>query len=221
MPEIETPRQAAAKAAQVAAFDFDGTLTTKDTLVPFLVEVHGGRRVAAAWLRASLTAARNGSAGTEPFRDQMKLAAMGALFRGMPEARLYDLGQAYATRLDERLRPDMVDRLRWHQDHGHQVVIVSASLDAYLRPLAFGLGIDGVLAVELLADDAGVLTGAVAGSVNNRGPHKLRRLRAWTETRFGPDTPIELWAYGDSSGDRDLLGAADHPTWIGRRGRSG
>jgi phosphatidylglycerophosphatase C len=220
MPEIETPRQAAPGTARVAAFDFDGTLTTGDTLVPFLVGTHGGHRVAGAMLRASLTAARAGVAGSEPFRDRMKVAAMGALFRGMPEARLHDLGRAYATRLDERLRPDMVDRLRWHQDRGHQIVIVSASLDAYLRPLALRLGLDGVLAVELLADDEGVLTGAVAGSVNNRGPHKLRRLRTWMETRFGPGTPIELWAYGDSSGDRDLLAAADHATWIGRRGRS-
>lgn len=220
MPEMKVHRSTRPQSAGIAAFDFDGTLTVKDTLVPFLVEVHGGRRVASAVARAGMAAARNGASPAEPFRDRLKVAAMGQLFRGMPRTRLHDLGRAYATRVGERLRPEMLDRLRWHQQQGHQVVIVSASLDAYLRPLALRLGLDGVLAVELLADDAGILTGAVAGAVNNRGPHKLRRLCTWMETRFGPGTPIELWAYGDSSGDRDLLAAADHPTWIGRRGLS-
>jgi phosphatidylglycerophosphatase C len=220
MSEIETHRHARPGTAGLAAFDFDGTLTGKDTLVPFLVGVHGGHRLATAMLRASVAAARNGVADAEPLRDRVKVAAMGRLFRGMPQARLHDLGRDYATRLDGRLRPEMLHRLRWHQEQGHHVVIVSASLDAYLRPLALRLEIDDVLAVELLADDTGVLTGAVAGAVNNRGPHKLRRLRSWIDARFGAGAAVELWAYGNSSGDRDLLAAADHPMWVGRRGRS-
>jgi phosphoserine phosphatase len=33
---------------------------------------------------------------------------------------------------------------------------------------------------------------------------------------------FELWAYGDSAGDEELLALADHPTWVGRRaGRLG
>jgi phosphatidylglycerophosphatase C len=98
-------------------------------------------------------------------------------------------------------------------------VIVSASLGAYLRPLAERLELDGVLAVELVADAGGTLTGEVAGGINNRGPEKVARLQAWLDGRFGPGTEVDLWAYGDSSGDSELLAIADHPTWVGRRGR--
>jgi phosphatidylglycerophosphatase C len=95
-------------------------------------------------------------------------------------------------------------------------VVVSASLGAYLRPLAERLELDGVLAVELVADAGGTLTGQVVGAVNNRGPEKVARLRAWLAARFGPGTEVDLWAYGDSSGDAELLAIADHPTWVGR-----
>lgn len=203
----------------IAAFDFDGTLTRKDTLAPFLVRAHGWRRLTMAVL-AGRGALRDAATSDHALlRDRLKIATIDHLFSGMSTARLGELAQDYAAQLAHRLRPEMLDRLRWHQDRNHAVVIVSASLAAYLRPLAAELDIDDVLAVELVADSDGFLTGAVAGGVNTRGPHKLERLHAWIEGRFGADTTIELWAYGNSVGDRELLTAADHPTWVGRRRR--
>lgn len=196
----------------VAAFDFDGTLSRRDTMVPFLVGCAGWRRLAIA----GAASARHGLRG----RDEMKVATVARLFRGWSADRFADEGRSYAARLPDVLRPEVVERLRWHQSEGHPVVLVSAGLTTYLRPLAAELGIDDVLAVELEAHD-GKLTGAVVGGVNCRGPEKVARLRAWLAERFGPDTPVELWAYGDSSGDEELLAYADHPTWIGRRANDG
>jgi phosphatidylglycerophosphatase C len=191
----------------VAAFDFDGTLTRRDTLLPFL------RRACGNWsiLRAALAA--RGARG----RDAFKVALVGRLFRGWPAERLEILGHAYMPTLLGALRPGSRERLEGHRRRGHAVVIVSASLGAYLRPLADKLGIDDALAVELVADGAGTLTGEVVGGLNNRGPEKAARLQAWLDARFGPGTDVELWAYGDSSGDAELLALADHPTWVGRR----
>ncbi len=196
----------------VAAFDFDGTLARHDTLVPFLRGARGTHRVVLAAGLAAL-----GPAGRRRDRDAVKVAAVGRLFRGTPAADLEERGRAYTPTLVEQLRPEMVERVRWHRDQGHATVIVSASLGAYLRPLAEHLGIDAALAVELVAGVDGMLTGDVVGGLNTRGPHKVARLRAWTDERLGSDTPFELWAYGDSSGDEELLALADHPTWVGRR----
>jgi phosphatidylglycerophosphatase C len=194
----------------VAAFDFDGTLARRDTLVPFLRQACGNRRVALATARA---ARRSRS------RDDLKLALLASLFRGWPEARLHDLGRTYSATLPALFRPEIAERVRWHQAEGHAVVIVSASLDAYLRPLGDALGVDGVLAVELMANTDGVLTGAVVGGTNTRGPGKVERLRTWLDGRFGSGTEVELWAYGDSAGDEELLALADHPTWVRKRAR--
>jgi phosphatidylglycerophosphatase C len=190
----------------VAVFDFDGTLTRRDTLVPFL------RRARGHWAIVRAAVAARGARG----RDAFKVALVGRLFRGWPAARLDALGRAYVPTLLGALRAESRERLEWHRRRGHAVVIVSASLGAYLRPLADRLGIDDALAVELVADAAGTLTGEVVGGLNNRGPEKVTRLRAWLEARFGPGTEVELWAYGDSAGDAELLAIADHPTWIGR-----
>jgi phosphatidylglycerophosphatase C len=192
--------------ARVAAFDFDGTLTRRDTLVPFL------RRARGHWAIVRAAVAARGAPG----RDAFKVALVGRLFRGWPAARLDELGRAYVPTLVAALRAESRERLDWHRRRGHAVVIVSASLGAYLRPLADRLGIDDALAVELVADAAGTLTGEVVGGLNNRGPEKVARLEAWLDARFGPGADVELWAYGDSSGDAELLAIADHPTWVGR-----
>ena len=141
----------------------------------------------------------------------------GRLFRGMPADELDAAGKDYVATLVPRLRHEMVERVRWHQDQGHAVIIVSASLGAYLRPLADHLGLDAALAVEMVTGADGLLTGAVVGELNTRGPQKVARLQAWAATRFGPASPFELWAYGDSAGDEEMLALADHPTWVGRR----
>ena len=196
----------------VAAFDFDGTLARRDTLVPFLRRTCGTPRVVLAALRA---------VGHGRDRDRLKVATIGHLFRGRSAAEVEELGRSYATVIVELLRPEMVDRVRWHRGEGHAVLIVSASLGVYLRPLADHLELDAALAVELVTGADGVLTGAVVGELNTRGPEKVARLQRWADDRFGPDAPFELWAYGDSAGDDELLALADHPTWVGRRADRG
>lgn len=194
----------------VVAFDFDGTLSRRDTLVPFL------RRACGTWPIVRAAIAARGARG----RDAFKVALIGELFRGWPAERLDSLGRAYVPALLGALRPESLERLDWHRRRGHAVVIVSASLGPYLRPLADRLGLDGALAVELVADAGGTLTGEVVGGLNTRGPEKVARLNAWLDARFGAGTEVELWAYGDSSGDAELLAIADHPSWVGRRATS-
>ncbi len=51
---------------------------------------------------------------------------------------------------------------------------------------------------------------------NVRGPEKAVRLRSW----LGGDVPEMLWAYGNSSGDTELLAMADAPVWVAGPNRS-
>jgi phosphatidylglycerophosphatase C len=83
---------------------------------------------------------------------------------------------------------------------------VSASLGVYLRPLGTLLGVHDVLCTEAVLGDDGVYTGEMIGA-NCRGPEKVRRLQSWLAEHDLGDS--ELWAYGDSAGDRELLAAAD------------
>ena len=66
-----------------------------------------------------------------------------------------------------------------------------------------------MIAVEPEVGDDGILTGRLTGP-NVRGPEKEVRLRHW----LGDDLPEIMWAYGNSSGDRELLAMADVAIWV-------
>jgi len=194
---------------KVAAWDFDGTITERDTLVGFL-EFVGGRRAVATALAAEAPRLARGARSSEQ-RNAAKEGVLGRVLGGRREADVVDAGVRYAHRLSRGFRRESLDRIAGHRRDGHDLVIVSASLVYYLRPIAADLGFHHVIAVEMATGDDGVLTGALT-TPNVRREHKETRLREWLG-----DEPFELWAYGDSSGDEHLLGMAHHPTWVGRR----
>ena len=193
--------------AVVAAFDVDGTLTTRDCVTPFLRRA-AGLRLASTLLGHPLALAE---ALAQRDRDSLKEIACSAL-RGLDAAEVERLGTAFATEVaSDLLRDDTTARLRRHRELGHTVVLASASLDAYLVPLGGLLGVDAVVCTELERRGDGRLTGRLVGR-NCRGPEKARRVREWLYGAGLADA--ELWAYGDSPGDAELLAAADHPVRV-------
>jgi HAD superfamily hydrolase (TIGR01490 family) len=196
---------------RVAAFDFDGTLVPADSLVPFVWRVAGVRRfVAAAARRGPRVALATGlHVGS---RDAAKAAFLRTALHGLAFDDVAAEGRNYAAELVRKVDPTALRRIAWHRGEGHQLVLVSASLEVYLEPLGRALGFDTVLATRLELDGRGLLTGGLVGA-NVRGAEKVDRLRSWLDGEAS-----ELWAYGDSAGDRELLAAADHAVRIGRRG---
>lgn len=102
------------------------------------------------------------------------------------------------------LRPEALQRLRWHQQKGDRVLLCSASPRMLLQPLADALGVE-LLATEL-QQQQGRWQPRLEGS-NCKGPEKVRRL----QVHLGRLDGVVLEAYGDSRGDRELLLAAELP----------
>jgi len=192
----------------VAAFDFDGTLVPGDSFGPFLYRLLGPRRLGLAVGRAGPPMLRDYRASG---RDGAKAALLAVAVAGLDGEAVSAAGEHFATMLVPRVRPGMRRRVDWHRRNGHRLVLVSASLTDYLVPFGHQAGFDDVIATRLERDPAGHLTGRLLGA-NVRGPEKANRLRAL----LGPG-PAEVWAYGDSDGDRELLAMADHPHLVGRR----
>ncbi len=187
----------------VAAFDFDKTLSSRDNVLPFLTAATSRARVARALGASSLDVARGR-------RDAVK-ARLTRLLTDRDASELDALAARFAEDVvAHHLRDDVLDRARRHADEGHRLVIVSASYECYLAPIAAALGFDAALGTRLEVLD-GRLTGRLDGP-NVRRAEKVRRLDAWLGGR-----PATIWAYGDSSGDHELFARADHPVRVRSR----
>ena len=192
----------------VAAFDFDGTVTDRDTLVPFLVLAFGRARVAGAFAALAFTGL--GWLLRLVTIDEFKRRVLRRLVAGAPAQRLRALGPVHARACAAWLRPGAPDCIRWHRTQGHLLVLVSSTLDLYLDAVAAELGFDHVLCSRLEVRRDGAAVERFSGEIEGRdctGAEKLRRLTAL----LGERGSFELHAYGDSAGDRELLAAADHP----------
>ncbi len=194
--------------AEVAAFDVDGTLTVRDCVRPFLVKVAGWRGLVVAILRRPVTSL---GAAIRRDRDTFKTVLVGGVLRGRSVREVDALGEQFAAVVErEWLRPDTVARWHWHQRAGHRLVLVSASLGPYLRPLGARLGAHAVLCAEPRRE--GDVYGDGLDGANCRRAEKVRRLEAWLATEGLSEASV--WAYGDSVGDTELLARADHPLLV-------
>jgi phosphatidylglycerophosphatase C len=185
----------------IVAFDFDGTLTTHDSFTAFLRWKAGPWRylAAAVALLPHLLAFC-----VRRDRGRLKAAACARFLGGAPASALADLAERFAvTHAQAMLRPDAVAAWRRWRAQGALLVIVTASPELTVQPFARGLGADLLIGTRLGVDAAGRVTGALDG-MNCRGPEKVRRLRA----AFGEGVALAA-AYGDTSGDREMLAIAD------------
>lgn len=212
MPAVSASPDRSAAPVEVAAFDFDGTLTRRDTLLPYLWRGLGWPQFLLVLLLSSPWLAAFALRLMSNHRAKARLLQLS--FKGRTETDIAQWTAAFVRdHLPAQWQPDMLARLRRHQQLGHCCVIVSASPGIYLYKIGRELGMDGVICTELATQD-GVLTGRMA-TPNCHGDEKVRRLQAWLAER-GFQKPVVLHAYGDSSGDLPLLNLADYAHYQGQ-----
>lgn len=208
MPTLAPP-------VEVAAFDFDGTLTQRDTFTPFLLRGLGWPRFLWAVLTCSPWLA--GYALRLVRNDVAKARLMQAALNGRSLAEMEDWTTRWlAQDFPGQLQAWTLARLAWHQQAGHCCVIVSASPDLYLPRVARQLGLDGLICTEMEVQGT-CLTGRMR-TPNCYGEQKVLRLKAWLTERFGAESlsAMTLHAYGDTAGDKPMLRLAQHAWYRGK-----
>lgn len=185
----------------VVAFDFDGTLTIRDSFSAFLKWRAGPIRWALGSLRlapAALAYAFNRD------RGRIKGAAVREFLKGATREELETDARAFAEQFSRSLlRPDAVAAWKNWRNQPVQLVIVTASPEFVVAPFARGLGADALIGTEFAFDAQNRITGVYV-SPNCRGPEKVVRLKQ----AFGPQLQLKA-AYGDTTGDREMIAAAE------------
>lgn len=183
---------------ELAAFDFDGTISTKDTFFPFLLYAFGKKAVYTQLAIGLVGLLRVDT--RKSVRDRLKASLVRGLFKGASRQRLELVARDYAQLvIGSRLRPKALECIRWHREQGHRCIMVSASLDIYLQYIAQELGFHDLLCTRLSkTDDA--FDGELIGN-NCRRAEKVSRM----QEALGDLRQYRIHAYGDSAGDREML----------------
>lgn len=189
----------------IVAFDFDGTLTVRDSYTAFLRWRAGTVGYALGLVR--LIPALFRYLGDRD-RGRLKSAATRIFLAGAPVEQLQaDAERFAALHWDRLMRPDGLERWRtWGVDGAHRV-IVTASPALTVEPFARRLEAENLIGTKLQVDARGRVTGGFA-TPNCRALEKVVRLKE----AYGEDVALAA-AYGDTSGDTEMLAIAAHQGW--------
>jgi len=185
----------------VVAFDFDGTLTVRDSFTSFLKWRAGATRYNVGLVRLTPSAL---AYLVDHDRGRIKAAAAKEFLYGVPREQLEEEAREFAKECaQDLLRADAVATFRWWRQRGAITAIVTASPDIVVAPFSKALGADVLIGTQLAFDEKDRVTGAFA-TPNCRGKEKVIRLKA----HFGDDVQLAA-AYGDTAGDKPMLAIAE------------
>lgn len=194
----------------LAVFDFDGTIIQGDSFLPFMRYIVGSSRYYQGLIRIFpwLTAYALGRICNRTIKEKV----VSYFLKGRSLQEIEQKAHEYAMEyLPKKEKPEMRDRMQWHREKSHSLLLASASLMVYLKPWAEYRGFHGVCGAELEVDRKGLVTGKIKGN-NGFGMEKLEAVHDW----LGGENPSVTYAYGDSQGDRELLEWADIKIFRGK-----
>lgn len=184
----------------LALFDFDGTITYRDSFLVFIKFYWGALAFwkGFLWLMPWVIAFKLKLINNQALKEKV----LRYFFQGQSMEVFQQKANAFAEQIiPAMLRPQAIAQLRAHLEAGHLVCIVSASIENYLQAWAEKEGFD-LLATRLVHQN-GTITGQIAGK-NCQGAAKLEFIRQ----RFDLDKYTTIYAYGDTPGDLPMLALA-------------
>lgn len=186
---------------ELALFDFDGTITKKDSLTDFIQYAVGKHAYYLGLLSLSpmLIAYKLKSVSNSIAKEKL----ITRFFKGWDSIQFQKIADKYSLeQIEKIIRAKAMEKITWHKEQGHKVIIVSASMESWLKKWCQKYNID--LIATRLEIQNGKLTGKFA-TKNCYGIEKVNRIKE----QYNPSEYSLIYAYGDSPGDKDMLSIAD------------
>ena len=180
----------------IAFFDFDGTITSQDSAWAILLFAKGKVRVVLGilWLSPILFLNRFGLMDSQRAKEKV----MAHFFKGQSKEELYSLGSEFLTTLASLQREKAMEKISWHKEQQHDVVVVSASFEFWLHAWCENQGLQ-LLCTKLEYSD-GIFSGRFDGP-NCNGQEKAKRIKE----AYDLGVYESIFVYGDTEGDRAML----------------
>ena len=187
----------------LALFDFDGTISSKDSFVAFMKFTHGTPvfvfRMAMGFL--TFFGWKIGLVKSH----YTKVKALRSFYKGWSEEQMNDARKRFTSEIiPSILFPKAIEKIAWHKEQGHRIIVVTASCGAWLEDWTKQMNLE-ILCTEMELKN-GVYTGELS-KPNCRGKEKVNRIKQHLRL----ENYSEVYAYGNDHGDNQMLAIADHP----------
>lgn len=187
----------------LALFDFDKTITDRDTFLPFLLFSFGYFRtmLVLSLLFPQALICLAGFMSRKRFKEMIfKLT-----IKGWTKEKFRAVAQDfYNQKVKSYLRKPALDEIKMHLENNADVSLVSASPEDWLWPFTDEYGIN-LIGTRLEIKD-GFYTGKIVGA-NCRKAEKVNRVKEV----YNLENYSDIYAYGDSRGDKEMLEMSNHP----------
>ena len=190
----------------LALFDFDGTLCTKDSFTGFIFYSLSKRHIVRQGLKI-LPWIQGYYLNLYP-AHAMRIKLYHAMFSNSDATQVQQMAEEYAQKLISSLDPHLLKQLQMHQDLGHDVALVSASVDLYLKPICNLLGIELICSEVEIKDQK--ITGQYQTADCSGEQKKIRILEKYNLHHYN-----SIYAYGNSVEDLQMLDLADYRYMVG------
>ena len=186
----------------LALFDFDGTITTKDSLLEFIKFSSG--KLKFYLVMGLFTPVIMYYVFVKKDGEIAKRKVLSFLFKGKTKQDLDALGEVFAEKiLPNIVHQSAIEEIEVHKKRKDRVIVISASLENWLKPWTDSMKLE--LICTTLEYNDGKFTGRFA-SLNCNGQEKVNRIKSYLDiSEYAP-----IFAYGNSSGDKPMLNLADH-----------
>lgn len=184
----------------LALFDFDGTITAKDTFIQFIQFTHSPLQFIGGMLLLTpililykLKIIKNNSAKEYVLRhfygkwDYEKFKMLGEMF--------------CEKKIPFMLKKSAIEKIKYHQQNKHRVILVTASCKEWVAPWCKKMGI------EIISTEIEILNNTITGKLatpNCYGPEKVNRIKSILQIK----NYSYIYTYGDSKGDKEMLAMA-------------
>ncbi len=188
---------------QIAFFDFDGTITTKDTMLELIkfskgnVAFYTGMVFIAPWMVAMKLGLISATTGKEKM--------LSYFFGGMPLDKFNETCNHFtAIKLSSLLRKSAMEAINKHLANSIEVVIVSASAENWVSPFCTKYGL------KFLCTKLEVVNNTITGKLNGANCNAAEKVNRIILS-YNPADYSDIFCYGDTKGDKQMLELATQP----------
>jgi phosphatidylglycerophosphatase C len=193
---------------QLAVFDLDGTITRRDTLLPYVMGFPTSALRKLLGLLVFLGPLLLFAIGKRD-HGQLKSAFIRSILGGETRSRIEAWTAQFVPALLKRgLFAAALSEIARHKQNGARLVLMSASTDLYVPAIATALDFDEVICTGVRWN--GDRLDGHLSTPNRRGTEKTRCFEALRTTY--PD--LKTAAYGNAASDLDHLRLADQPLLV-------